>query len=196
MGKSRGRYHEEFPVGTEVQIADGRRLDRFARTWKHRHPLEALQVSYAGVRAIVKTVAFYHGGDELYTLQGIPGIWHEICLDRVDAGQHPKESAMDNRPARNNFYGTIEGTLDKFKLAASFAADGWSVRKCSWTDYELTCGVAELILQGDDPMFLHGVVADVLRNVQGIAEVLRNAGASFSLECYGDDSALLTTVRE
>jgi len=87
MGKLRGPYQEEFPVGTEVQIVDRVRLETFAGTWKLHHPLEASQVSFAGVRAIVKTVAFYHGGDELYTLEGIPGIWHEACLNRtVGAG--------------------------------------------------------------------------------------------------------------
>jgi hypothetical protein len=25
-------------------------------------------------------VGFYHGGDVLYTLDGIPGLWHEQCL--------------------------------------------------------------------------------------------------------------------
>jgi hypothetical protein len=78
MGKSRGPCQEEFPVATEVQIADRVRLERFARTWKYHHPLGASLLAFAGVRAIVKAVAFYHGGDEL----GIPGIWHEECLNR------------------------------------------------------------------------------------------------------------------
>jgi hypothetical protein len=25
-------------------------------------------------------VAFYHGGDVLYTLDDIPGTWHEACM--------------------------------------------------------------------------------------------------------------------
>jgi len=25
-------------------------------------------------------VDFFTGGDEIYTLQGIPGVWHEECL--------------------------------------------------------------------------------------------------------------------
>ena len=26
---------------------------------------------------------FYHGGDELYKLKGMPGVWHEQCLKEV-----------------------------------------------------------------------------------------------------------------
>jgi hypothetical protein len=28
----------------------------------------------------VKNVEFFTGGDEIYTLDGIPGVWHEECL--------------------------------------------------------------------------------------------------------------------
>jgi hypothetical protein len=31
----------------------------------------------------VKDVGFYHGGDELYQVAGIPGTWHEECLEAV-----------------------------------------------------------------------------------------------------------------
>jgi hypothetical protein len=35
---------------------------------------------YAGRTARVRSVSFYHGGDELYELEDIPGIWHEENL--------------------------------------------------------------------------------------------------------------------
>jgi hypothetical protein len=28
----------------------------------------------------VAAIGYYHGGDVLYTLNDIPGIWHEQCL--------------------------------------------------------------------------------------------------------------------
>jgi hypothetical protein len=28
------------------------------------------------------SVGFYHGGDVLYVLEGIPGVWHESCLTK------------------------------------------------------------------------------------------------------------------
>jgi hypothetical protein len=80
MGKRRGPYSEEFAVGTKVIIADRAVLEAFLRDWRWHHPLEPAQLSFAGHRARVKAVSSYHGGDELYDLEGIPGIWHEQCL--------------------------------------------------------------------------------------------------------------------
>jgi hypothetical protein len=31
----------------------------------------------------VKEVNFFTGGDEIYTLEGIPGVWHEECLKQA-----------------------------------------------------------------------------------------------------------------
>jgi hypothetical protein len=39
---------------------------------------------YAGKIAEVETVDFYHGADELYTLSGVPGVWHEACMKAFD----------------------------------------------------------------------------------------------------------------
>ena len=36
---------------------------------------------FAGKAARVADVGFYHGGDVLYGLEGIPGTWHEACLE-------------------------------------------------------------------------------------------------------------------
>lgn len=30
---------------------------------------------------MVEKVGFYHGGDPLYKLDGVPGVWHEECLE-------------------------------------------------------------------------------------------------------------------
>jgi hypothetical protein len=43
-------------------------------------------LDYADRVARVESVGFYHGGDELYKLQGITGIWHEQCLRDASAG--------------------------------------------------------------------------------------------------------------
>lgn len=81
MGKSRGPYNEEYPVGSKVRIADRPALESFQQEWKWHHPLQADQLDHAGQSAKVKKVSFYHGGDELYELESIPGIWHEQCLE-------------------------------------------------------------------------------------------------------------------
>lgn len=73
-------YKATFPEGSKVRIADRVFLDDFYATWKYHHKLLRDQLIYADRVGIVQGVAFYHGGDALYTLQGISGLWHEECL--------------------------------------------------------------------------------------------------------------------
>jgi hypothetical protein len=75
-------YEEEFPVGSEVTIASYAVLEQFLKSWKFHNPLKLEQLEFAGKEAKVAKVGFYHGGDPLYVLDGIPGIWHEQCLTR------------------------------------------------------------------------------------------------------------------
>jgi len=81
------QYKEDFPVGSKVRIADALELQEFQRTWQYHHKLRPEQLTYAGRIAEVQKVGFYHGGDVLYELHGIPGIWHEQCLGLVPSGK-------------------------------------------------------------------------------------------------------------
>jgi hypothetical protein len=81
MGKLKGPYNAEYPKGSRVRIASRPSLETFLGTWKYHNKLKPEQLEYAGRIAEVQSVGFYHGGDELYTLQGIPGVWHEQCLE-------------------------------------------------------------------------------------------------------------------
>jgi hypothetical protein len=81
MGKTKGPYKEEFPKGSAVKIASRSFLETFLETWTHHNKLQPEQLNYAGQIAEVESVGFYHGADELYQLKGIPGIWHEQCLE-------------------------------------------------------------------------------------------------------------------
>ena len=74
----------KFKNGVVVRIAPRRALEQFLRpTWEFHHPLDPEQLAYGGSTAAVLTSAMYHGGDVLYELQGLPGIWHEQCLETV-----------------------------------------------------------------------------------------------------------------
>jgi hypothetical protein len=86
MGRTRGAYKEEFPVGTTVRVVDRAELEAFVQTWTLHDPLQSGQLAFAGATARVASVGFYHGGDELYSLEGVPGIWHEACLGLVSDG--------------------------------------------------------------------------------------------------------------
>jgi diadenosine tetraphosphatase ApaH/serine/threonine PP2A family protein phosphatase len=83
MRKAKGPYNAEFQEGSEVRIADRPALEEFQRTWRHHNKITDEQLDYAGALARVTFVGFYHGGDELYELEGVPGIWHERCLTAV-----------------------------------------------------------------------------------------------------------------
>lgn len=80
-------YRAQYAVGSRVRIQARDALDRFAREWKFHDPLRAEQLPFADTEAEVKDVGFYHGGDRLYQLEGVPGVWHEQCLSRPSGGK-------------------------------------------------------------------------------------------------------------
>ena len=73
-------YQEAYPVGTRVAVRDRDVLQAFRQSWRSHHPLSESMLEHAGARAVVAEVGFYHGGDVLYQLDGVPGTWHEACL--------------------------------------------------------------------------------------------------------------------
>jgi hypothetical protein len=83
MGQTKGAYNAEHPAGTRVRVVSHTQLQEFKRTWRLHHPLVDDQLAYASVEGVVVSVGFYHGGDELYSIDNAPGIWHEVCLERV-----------------------------------------------------------------------------------------------------------------
>jgi hypothetical protein len=80
MGSGGGAYREKFPKGSRVRILNLEHLERFAREWTLHNPLQNEQLAFADQATVVETVGFYHGGDTLYELRGVPGLWHEECL--------------------------------------------------------------------------------------------------------------------
>lgn len=83
MGKTKGLNTPEFEIGSEVRVADRAFLENFLEAGQYHNELEPEQLEYASRVAKVKTVEFFHGGDEIYTLEGVPGVWHEECLTAV-----------------------------------------------------------------------------------------------------------------
>lgn len=67
----------KFEAGDMVQIADRLALDQFLQSWKFHHPLQREQLEYARKVAQVAQALMYHGGDIMYVLEGVPGIWHQ-----------------------------------------------------------------------------------------------------------------------
>jgi len=84
MGKRNGPMNADFPLGTKVRIKSREFLQEFQRTWKFHDPLKDFQLEYAGRIGTVSWLGYYFGGDELYALEGIPGIWNEPCLESLE----------------------------------------------------------------------------------------------------------------
>jgi hypothetical protein len=73
----------KFLEGAEVRIADRATLEEFAANWKLHHKLEPEQLPFAGRTAKVRKISMYHGGDILYELENVPGIWHQHHLEAL-----------------------------------------------------------------------------------------------------------------
>jgi hypothetical protein len=76
-------YKAIFPKGAMVRVISRAALEKFAQDWKYHHKLVPEQMEFAGAIATVEKVGFYHGGDQLYELENVPGIWNEPCLEPV-----------------------------------------------------------------------------------------------------------------
>lgn len=76
-------YEERFVVGSRVRVAGRAALETFKASWRYHNPITDQQLEAAGCLATVKAVGFYHGGDPLYELSEVPGLWHEQCLAAV-----------------------------------------------------------------------------------------------------------------
>ena len=74
-------YSASHPVDSAIRIAERMVLDDFAKTWTLYNPLSTEQLAFAGRESTVKSVGYYRGGDVLYVLYDVPGVWHEQCLE-------------------------------------------------------------------------------------------------------------------
>jgi hypothetical protein len=94
---------------------------------------------------------------------------------------------MAEMPDCSNFFSSLHTPLSREQVAGLYGALGWRVRKCSWVDYEVVCDWAELVIEAESPILIHGPVADVLARAEELVGPLRAAGVSFTAECYGPE---------
>ena len=98
---------------------------------------------------------------------------------------------MVETPDGSSLHGTLHTGLSREEVAALYGALGWDVRKCSWTDYEVRSSWAELVIESEAPILMHGPAAGVADRAEELLAPLREAGVSFRVECYGPDGELL-----
>jgi hypothetical protein len=102
---------------------------------------------------------------------------------------------MGELPGRSNFFSTIHTTNSKEIIAALYRTEGWGVRNDGWADFELETDFAELSLEADNPILMHGLVADILQNIGRVLKPLIAAGESFSAECYDENRNLIFEIK-
>jgi hypothetical protein len=88
----------------------------------------------------------------------------------------------------------LDTALSREEVAGLYGALGWKVRRCSWTDFEVRSSWAELVIEAESPILLHGAVDDVVGRAGELVEPLRRAGVAFRGECYGPDMELLSEI--
>jgi len=97
-------------------------------------------------------------------------------------------------PEASNFFAHVTTKTSLDAVADHYRAAGWRVRKCSWTDFEATSEIGELVLEGE-PILIHGPIADPITNAATVTKPLRDAAIAFSYECYAADRSLLLQER-
>jgi hypothetical protein len=90
-------------------------------------------------------------------------------------------------PDGSNFFSSLHTDLTKAQVADLYGAIGWKVRKCSWVDFEVISDWAELVIEAESPILMHGPVADLPSRAEELVAPLREAGVSFTAECYGPE---------
>jgi hypothetical protein len=102
---------------------------------------------------------------------------------------------MAEIPEFDNFCSSIDTTLSRKEIADLYSAIGWRVRKCSWADYEVTCDWAELVIEAESPILMHGSVADLRNRAEELLAPLKAANVVYSAECYSPDGELEFELR-
>ena len=98
---------------------------------------------------------------------------------------------MGDIPDQSNFYGSLHTNLSRHQIAQLYRGLGWEVRKCGWAEYEIRCSFAELVIETESPILIHGTVADVVVNAEVILAPLGQARVSYTAECYDQAGVLL-----
>jgi hypothetical protein len=102
---------------------------------------------------------------------------------------------MDALPDTSNFHYSLNTKLSKCQIADLFRPLATKIRKCAWDEFEICFPWAELIIESESPILLHGAVADVLFHVEQLLALLREAVVESVAECYNGMGELLRELR-
>ena len=98
---------------------------------------------------------------------------------------------MEGTPNRANFFASLHTHMSRQWVSQLFTPLGWRVRNCSFTGYEVRSSWAELVIDAESPILLHGSVADVQENAERILALLQAAGVAYDAESYDASGELM-----
>lgn len=101
---------------------------------------------------------------------------------------------MSELPGDGEFFSMLYTSLTREQLVERYHSHGWSIRKCGWHEYEIRSDFAELVVEAEQPILMHGVVVDVVVNAERILEPL-NGVVDYAAEAYDDEKRLLKEWR-
>jgi hypothetical protein len=93
-------------------------------------------------------------------------------------------------PGSSNFYAALQGVPSPRDVADLYSRAGWATRACGWNEFEVSCDVAELVIEAV-PVLLHGAVARPSINLNAVLAPLVESGIAFWYECYAPDGTLI-----
>jgi hypothetical protein len=80
------------------------------------------------------------------------------------------------------------------QLVKLFELPEWKVRKCAWDEFEIKSSWAEVVVEAENPVLMHGLIRDGQGNIDRILQPLREAEIAYKAEVYGENHALLHDV--
>ena len=95
-------------------------------------------------------------------------------------------------PDQNNLYGILGFKTSKHQTANHFDNIGWSVRKNTWTDYEIESTWAKLTIEGKNEILLNGVIDE--QKFDELKTILDNFKLDFSIELYNSKQEKIKTA--
>lgn len=97
-------------------------------------------------------------------------------------------------PEFDNVYCSLSTRRSKDWIASRFRKAGWSIRHCTWTDYEVTSDYAELVIEGDRTILMSGAVADFDTHIPSVVAILDENHIGYTIELYDAAGNLLKTL--
>ncbi len=88
-------------------------------------------------------------------------------------------------------HSVLNTDLSQQQVADLFRTHGWKISKWSWTGHEIQSPWAELYLDGEGEILMHGPIAEPIAHAEELFAPLRLAGVRYWGEFYGADNELL-----